>query len=353
MKTHIVGGKTYRLPNALSDFQTKMFVHLIDWKRAYITDDPGYYERKGMKFAYDAILPEDYERDENMQHVYEPARAQLASHREVNDFRIHEHFYHMASSQAANINLFLPILHHPNASAILAGINGAPPDFVTLATDALDHGYCLEFWGGNFGKNKKDKGPLGDKSPRAGTDSDIAIGYLNTQGELCFWLIEHKLTELEFTTCGGSTSEGRSDKVRHDCKRGFTYLLGNKSSCYYHDMCGYAYWNITERNAAFFANPPGDDKCPFKGGMNQLWRNQLLGLAIENEGTDFRHAHFSVVRHPKNKALDQSLNAYKHLIADNPKFSNFTSESVIRSAEEHGDASLITWAQWYRDLYML
>jgi len=256
----------------------------------------------------------------------------------------------MSSSQAANINLFLPILHHPNASAVLAGIKGAPKDFGKLATDQLDEGYCLEFWGGNLANAKGDKGPLEDKSSKAGTDSDIAIAYRNKSDELCLWLIEHKLTEEEFSTCGGFKSNGR--EACHDCARNFGQIIDDKSSCYQHAVRHFKYWEITEANRAFFANPPTEAGCPFQGGMNQLWRNQLLGLAMENDGKQFKHAHFSVVRHPENIALDASLADYQKLIANNPKFSTFTSADVIQAATMHGDADIERWAKWYEQLYI-
>jgi hypothetical protein len=85
--------------------------------------------------------------------------------------------------------------------------------------------------------------------------------------------------------------------------------------------------------------------------MNQLWRNQLLSLAILQKETTFKHSHFSVVRHPENKALDATLKAYSELIAENPRFSTFTSADVVRSATAIQDDSLVAWADWYRNLY--
>lgn len=100
-----------------------------------------------------------------MPHVYQPAQAQLAAHRVRNTFRIHKHFYHMASSQAANINLFMPILHSPHVDAILGRVN---PDFKSLATDQLDQGYCIEYWGGNYLGTSAGKGLLADKALQSG-----------------------------------------------------------------------------------------------------------------------------------------------------------------------------------------
>jgi hypothetical protein len=348
MMVYAIDGKEYRLPNDLNPFQLALYVHLIKWKWRHISTEPGTYGSQ----EYDAILPDACAREGNAPHLYPGIAESFAAHRLMNDFRIHRHFYHMASSQAANVNLFLPILHHPNAGAILGAIK---TDFASVATSYLDNGYCIEFWGDNFVEGAVGSGHaglLGDKSAMAGTDADIAIAYYDHAGEPCLWLIEHKLTEKEFTECGGFKSEGRQTK--HDCSKSFASILESKSSCYYHDVRRYNYWKLTEINQAFFPNHAGLAGCPFKGGMNQLWRNQLLALAIEQDTHQpYKHVTFSVVRHPKNTYLEPTLDAYRRLIAGDPRFSVLTSADVVRAAEAHGDAALAEWASWYRELYAI
>jgi hypothetical protein len=220
------------------------------------------------------------------------------------------------------------------------------PDFARLATSELDRGYRLEFW-------DQPHGNLGDRGKTSGTDADIAIAYFSKKGDLSLWLIEHKLTEPEFTTCHAATSRGR--KPHHDCTLSFPELVNDPTPCYYHDARNFKYWDITRRNPAFFPNHAGFDGCPFRGGLNQLWRNQLLALSVEQDDERpydrYKHASLSVVRHPRNRALDNSLNAYRDLIGDNPNFSTFTSADLLRSAESVGDAALRDWADWYRHLY--
>ena len=90
------------------------------------------------------------------------------------------------------------------------------------------------------------------------------------------------------------------------------------------------------------------------GGLNQLWRNQLLGLSIEqDERQPYKHVMFSVVRHPRNTYLKQSLAEYEALIANDPKFSVFTSRDVLDAAAGLSDPELDKWIAWYRDLYAL
>jgi hypothetical protein len=348
MISHFANGKEYRIPNGLNAFQLELYVHLIDWKWRNITTEPG----KVRDIEYDAILPDSFQGAAASPLIYPGIEGALTMHRKKNDFRIHTHFYHMASSQAANINLFLPLLTYPNAAAIFSRLK---PDFAALATEYLDHGYCIEFWGGNFEDRdiaSSSTGPLADKSAMAGTDSDIAIAYRDHQGELCLWLIEHKLTEKEFTECGGFKSKGR--QARHDCAKSLSGLLQDKDACYYQSARKFKYWEITECNQTFFVHHDHHTGCPFKGGMNQLWRNQLLGLAIEQGSAQlYRHVSFSVVKHPRNDSLDSTLASYQALIGGNPKFSVFQSDELVRAAEAQGDSKLNEWAEWYRGLYKI
>lgn len=334
MKVVERNGKTYRLPNLLNPFQEQLYIHLIDWKRKHIGEASG----QSQGYTYDAILPEEFRDD--MLVIYPDTRKDLAGHLHKFPFRIHKYFNHMASSQAANINLFLPILHHPQAAIILQHIK---PDLSHIAREHLDHGYRIEFWDEPYGR-------LNDKTKVSGTDSDLAIAYYNHEGRLCLWLIEHKLTESEFTTCGGFRSKGR--QPRHDCRKTFAELVEDSAACYYHDVRGFSYWRITAVNQGSFPNHTAYSTCPFRGGMNQLWRNQLLALAIEQDKNQpFEQVTFSVVSHPRNKALDQTITEYNVLIGDNPHFFTFTSEVVINAAVEAKDAILDKWIRWYRGLY--
>lgn len=341
MISKVIGSSTYNLPGSLNSFQLDLYVHLINWKWKYISQEVGYHTYKGEKIAYDAILPERYK--SSMEILYFSIRKRLKEHIEKYPFRIHTHFNHMASSQAANINLFLPILTNENADEILRTLK---TDFKTLAVDHLDRGFQIEFCDEPFNS-------LGDKTAMSGTDSDIAIAYFNKQDELCLWLIEHKLTEAEFTQCGGTKSKNR-DKGKHLCEKSFSDLLVNKNYCYYHDVRKLNYWNITENNKTFFSNHKSFHECPFKGGSNQLWRNQLLGLSIEKDHRQpYEHVYFSVVKHPRNTYLDKSIAEYKTLVGNTKKFTVLESSDIIEAANNTDDRKLRKWISWYKQLYYL
>ncbi|SFS63116.1 PGN_0703 family putative restriction endonuclease [Lutibacter maritimus] len=342
MKIETINNKAYKLPNELNNFQKELYVHLINYKWKYITKKVGLYKYRNTFLEYDAILPEEVQ--DNYPIIYPSVLADVLQHLNKFPFKLHTHFNHMASSQAANVNLFVPILLSPKANEILKLLK---PDFKELAVAELYKGFRIEYWDGN---SNKEKGLLGDHSAIAGTDSDIAIAYYNQSNELCLWLIEHKLTEAEFSVCGGATSKGK--KPVHNCTKTFSEITENKETCYYHSGSNYNYWNITENHKDFFVNNNNNLSCPFQNGMNQLWRNQLLGFAIEDDKTNnFKNVDFSVVHHPDNHSLDASINAYKNLVDNNSKFSSFTSKDVIDKALIVKDKEIDSWITWYRELY--
>jgi len=316
----------YKIPTSLTDFQLSMYIHLIEWKWKYITTQPGKHGGR----HYDAIIPKEFL--EKGYPLYPPIIKEMEKHH----FKKHKYFGHMASSQAACINLFTPILIQKDvAERILPKINRR---FKSLATGYLEDGFQFEYW--------DESNPLNDHNDAAGTDSDIAIAYFDTNDELCLWLIEHKLTENEFTTCGGFRSKRNAKKEL--CKKGSS-VLEDSMDCYYTYRCGYKYWEITNKSKLYnFSGHTG--RCPFLGGENQLWRNQLLANAIQNKGV-FKKVHFSVVHHPDNTDLQNTMNNYSHLLEDQSLFSSFPSREIITAAQLEDNEKIKIWAKWYSGLY--
>lgn len=338
MKQYSHNGQTYRLANDLTSFQFDMQVHLTDWKWRHLkTRDCGLY--KGQ--PYDVILPANLK--DELQPIYRPIVRRVREHQRRFPFKLHKFVGHMASSQVACINLFVPLLSEPDIAAQV--LRTVKPDLKVIATDQLDGGFQIEYWPGK----SDEPGPLNDHTKAAGTDSDIAIAYRDMEGHLRLWLIEHKLTEKEFTTCGGAVSAGRTSE--HRCSPAAD-VLGNHDLCYYHEHCRYAYWPVTDRHSNVF--PPerldAGETCPFKDGVNQLWRNTLLALAVEDtKGSPYEEVHFSVVHHPGNTALEPSMAAFRQLLGVAGRFSSFTSDRIVNAAATF--PALREWATWYKELY--
>ncbi len=336
MRIHTFNGEQYCVPNELTDFQLEMYVHLIDWKRENLTKEAAEYRGQ----LYDALLPVPIARQGYP--LYPPIVDRFREHQRAFLFKYHRFFGHMASSQAACANLFLPILKDPDSAATI--LSSAKPDLHRIATECLDYGFRIEFWDDPYGM-------LNDHNQAAGTDSDIAIAYYTGDGELCLWLIEHKLTEKEFTPCGGFRSKGR--KCAHKCES-VEEIVANPDLCYCHSIRGHRHWDITLRHPDEF---PVDRllssvDCPFKGGMNQLWRNYLLALAVEgSEKWLYKRVYFSVVYHPNNPALGPSMSSFEELLGNRSRFSRIPSSILTNAAKVIDDSYTRAWLSWYEGLY--
>ena len=89
--------------------------------------------------------------------------------------------------------------------------------------------------------------------------------------------------------------------------------------------------------------------CPFKDGLNQLWRNQMLAFALQETGA-YNAVTFSVCHHAKNTMLDKSINRYKALTCCDSMFSSFTNYDVLNAVSIQ-NCELQKWMQWYKDIY--
>jgi hypothetical protein len=123
--------------------------------------------------------------------------------------------------------------------------------------------------------------------------------------------------------------------------------MEDHNKCYYHERCGDYYWDVMDKHSTFFTGKYDGNGCPFRGGMNQLWRNQLLALELENSGV-FDEVYFSVVSHPENSFLDKTINEFRVLTNNSPKFYDFKSNVLVDKAIKY----LPDWACWYKKVYL-
>lgn len=327
------------------DFQQRVYSYLIKYKEEILQIKGKGISNRGVE--HDCLFPKPYCDAKMPVMLYEGIKSTVVDIQK-SKFAYKPHLAasrHVASSQTACINLFVPILESEYADKILKASGIVPKGFDHIDREQLRKGYCFEYWESSL---EGPKGLLGDHSPYAGTDSDVAIAYRNMDNELCLWLIEHKLTEREFTTCGGYRSKEISKSEKANCTScGIKELLQNQDKCYYHNHCGYYYWKIMEKQHSFFCGKYEGVGCPFRGGMNQLWRNQMLALELENREV-FAEVYFSVVSHPENCFLDQTMNEYRQLTQNSPKFSDFKSDALVDVAVDY----LPDWSSWYKKVYL-
>lgn len=333
-----INGIKYYLPKYLTPDQEAIFCHIINWKRKNITKDRGWY--KGHE--YDAFFPVG---TSSYAMTYKPIISYLEE-MQHGDFayKLHEFTPHAVSSQMACINLFMTLLLSEQASHILKKLSTCPSNFKEIARDKLYHGFCFEYWGQDV---KKGKGVLNDHCSGAGTDADVAISYYDNENNLCLWLIEHKLSEKEFTTCGGYNS--KNNVYKDNCiKCSLTDIANEPLKCYYHKI-KYKYWDIYRTHEEKYQGNIQIIGCPFREGLNQLWRNQLLGFALQETGV-YKNTTFSVCHHAKNRMLNQSILRYKELTCRNKMFNSFTNYDVLNAVNDV-KSDLHSWLNWYKDVY--
>ena len=255
---------------------------------------------------------------------------------------------HVASSQAACFNLFLPIMESKCAVEVLKTVK---PDIKSIDKSHIKEGFTFEYWRDNPRPNDGSKGLLNDHSKTAGTDADFALSYIDNENKHCLWLVEHKLTEIEFTRCN-AVHNGKHKELSEICSH-YTaqHLMKKHEDCYYCHTRHYNYWQLTQKYIKAFPNLDNLKKgCPFKDGMCQLWRNILLVKAAQEE-YHYDKVYFSVVKPLDNTALDESLEQFKSIV-DPKLFSVFHPTPLIDAAISCSDTALRNWGKWYSDTYL-
>lgn len=255
---------------------------------------------------------------------------------------------HIASSQAACFNLFMPIMKSKYAVDILKSVK---PDIASVDYSHLEDGFAFEYWR-DEPHNDGSKGLIGDHSAVYGTDADFALSYIDNKDNHCLWLVEHKLTEAEFTQCN-VVHNGKHPEEKKLCENLLiNSLLDNPEKCYYTYSKHYKYWELTKKYINAFPGLNSNAKgCPFADGMCQLWRNVLLAKAAQ-EKYGYDKVYFSIVKPKDNKTLDNSINDFKKIVDENI-FSVFHPTQLIDAAKSIKDGNIQRWVDWYSRTYFL
>jgi len=332
----------YRLPNNLSDFQRKIYNHLVDYKKTKLKiSDCGSYKDN----FYDIILPENLV-NKNLLTDYQD---EILDYIKKEKIRKHIFFSHLASSQVACFNLFYPIKLNKNlANQIFKDIL---PEFYEIIDIEFEY-YDKKNDYLNESRNK------GNNTANVGTDSDIAIIYKNKNNEKIISLIEHKFTENHFTNCNAFRSKNNDNK--QICNK---FDIDNTDDCYYKKGKNYKYWEITKNVNSFFditKLQKINEICPFKSSLQQLWRNMLLADAIENDSkNDITRTYFGVIYHSENpdlwkisgnKNFKRADEFFNDLLKSKNKFFTFTIQQLVDKIKNFDNK--LKWINEYTDKYI-
>jgi hypothetical protein len=137
---------------------------------------------------------------------------------------------------------------------------------------------------------------IGDQGSNRGTDSDIAVFYTYDNEKKGVLLIEFKFIEPEFSVCSSyagskrktnETLEETQQRIKRNEKRQaicncdifYSKMVEAKNS-----LCGYNKyfnWDLTSESKVIDGEKiKSMSLCPFRFGLNQLWRNMILSERV-------------------------------------------------------------------------
>ncbi|MBS4027617.1 MAG: hypothetical protein KGZ58_03175 [Ignavibacteriales bacterium] len=125
---------------------------------------------------------------------------------------------------------------------------------------------------------------IGDQGNKRGTDSDIAVFYTYDNDKKGVLLIEFKFIEAEFSVCS-SYADKKQIKATCDSANYFLDMITNKKTDEAKNfLCGYNRyfnWQLTAKSKVIDGEKVKSMlTCPFRFGLNQLWRNMMLAEQV-------------------------------------------------------------------------
>jgi len=142
---------------------------------------------------------------------------------------------------------------------------------------------------------------IGDQNQKLGigTDADIAVFYTYNNDKKGVLLIEFKFIEAEFSVC---SSYAKKKKIQSTCNsENFfnDFVLPKNTLCGYNK---YSNWSLTAKSKVIDGTKIRSlPACPFRFGLNQLWRNMLLAekVAKARQCEEFGFWVFSPIQNDK------------------------------------------------------
>lgn len=266
----------------------------------------------------------------------------------------HEHRWARAlnSSQCFGVNLFAPFAEKPSlAKRVLETL---------LPHRALKQDHQVSI----FFEHTPQGAPewLGEKNQP--TQVDVFFAVTRREKPIGYLLVEVKFTESEFGSCRGAVppkpeEPGNPDSSR--CLNLKSVFESPQSMCWMAEAPnGRHYWDLMRSPKAAFKFTP-ENPCPFRQGLYQLMRNQVLAIAlVQHTSADW--AEFGVCLHPDNKDVRQlsdavagrtdAVDAFKAILPEKTNLIEVHPSVIIGLASEYNPA-LSEWADWMRARYEL
>jgi len=197
-----------------------------------------------------------------------------------------------AASQPFCFNLIIFLQHHSAlADKLFSKLLNKQVKVIHLEPEFTPNG-CNSVIG--FERTRDES--IGDQGNNRGTDSDIAVFYTYDNEKKGLLLIEFKFIEPEFSVCSsyvGSKKkknetpvETKQRKIRNEerqaiCSSNNFYVKMVEAKSL---LCGYNKyfnWDLTSKSKVIDGEKVKSiSACPFRFGLNQLWRNMILAEQV-------------------------------------------------------------------------
>lgn len=259
--------------------------------------------------------------------------------------RLHDYSAAVTSSQMFALNLFIP-WRRGARDALEARIAGALGKTIVVEQVVFE-------WvppGALLGEIEGER----PRSDEPATAVDVVLGGRDGDGSRVALLLEVKLGEEGFTTCGGRAS--RENRRPDVCASAATFF-GNPADCYLRRparrLRDRRYWEIfAQSRGSVRAAFPGADEagpCPFAGHQQQPMRNLALAHALMQEGV-VDHAWFGLCPHDQNPDVAREWSVWRGLLAEGELAPVLPASEVLVAGRDAGHGA---WARWMAERYRL
>jgi hypothetical protein len=277
--------------------------------------------------------------------IYADFREEAVAAVAEDEVRLHDYAVAITSSQMFALNLFIPWRRgeRGHLEGRLALVLGEPFIVERVVFEWVPPGALL-------GEIAGDRPRRGEKA----TGVDVVLWGRDARGARVVLLLEVKLGEGGFTTCGGRTSTANQ---RPDVCASATTFFSDPGACYLRrpvrQKRDRRYWEIfaTSYETVRAAFPGADDAgpCPFAEHQQQPMRNRALAHALVQEGLVDR-AWFGLCPHDENPDVAREWAAWRALLPPTEPAPLLPASQVLAAGR---DAGHTVWADWMADRYRL
>ena len=277
--------------------------------------------------------------------IYAPYRDLASTVQRSDDVRLHKYAPHLLSSQAFAFNLFLPFWegNRRRLSACVSALAATRLTIDRLQFEWVPPGRLL---GEIVGER-----PVGGEPATA---ADVLLWCRLDNGQRAAVLIEVKLSEGDFTHCGGRYSRGNR---RQDVCKSARLFMRDPSACYLRrpvrQRRDRRYWEIFAQShgsvLSAFPQTDLDGSCPFAEGLQQPMRNLAIARGMEQEGIADQ-AWFALCAHDANLDISARWAEWSRLLPEPSHAPVLPASEIVRAGEAEG---LKEWADYMRERYQL